>query len=98
MNEVFIIGIIQTEIEFKFIVNSKNKFSKVTFKIQTLDKQEIKVIGYNNIADYALKYLKRNDMMFIYGRLNSDMRLEIEYCKLFYSKESALSKCKEVAY
>lgn len=58
MNEIFIIGIIQTEIEFKFIVNSKNKFSKVTFKIQTLDKQEIKVIGYNNIADYALKYLK----------------------------------------
>ena len=90
MNEVFIIGIIQTEIEFKFIVNSKNKFSKVIFNIQTLDKQEIKVIGYNNIADYALKFLKRNDMMFIYGRLNTNMEIEIkEFEKILAGEQRA---------
>ena len=82
MNEVFILGKIKTEIDFKFIVNNKKYFSKVTFRIQTLDKQEIKVVGYNNIADYALKYLKKNNRIFVNGRLNTNMEIEIKECEL----------------
>ena len=78
MNEVFIIGRIKTEIDFKFIINSKKYFSKVKFKIQTQDKQELKVVGYNNIADYVLKNLKTDDKIFINGRLNTNMEIEMK--------------------
>ncbi len=78
MNEVFIIGIIKTEIEFKFIINSKKYFSKIKFKIQIQGKQELEVVGYNNIADFTLKNLKTNDRVFINGRLNTNMEIEIK--------------------
>lgn len=83
MNEVFIIGKIKSKIEFKFIINSKKYFSKAKFKIETLDNQEITIIGHNNMADYALKYLKRNDKVFINGRLNTDMEIEAKEIKMF---------------
>ena len=60
MNEVFIIGKVKGNIEFKFIVNSKKYFSKVEFKVKTQDGQEVQVVGYNNIADFALKKLKED--------------------------------------
>ena len=78
MNEVFIIGKIKTEIEFKFIINNQKYFSKVKFKIQTQDKQELKVVGYNNIADYILRNLKKKDKIFINGRLNTNMEIEMK--------------------
>ena len=78
MNEVFIIGRIKTEIDFKFIINSKKYFSKVKFKIQTQDKQELKVVGYNSIADFALKHLKEQDTIIINGRLNTNMEIEVQ--------------------
>lgn len=82
MNEVFIMGTIKTEIEFKFIINSKKYFSRVKFKIQTLDKQEIIVVGYNNIADFALKNLKKKDKVFINGNLNTKMEIKIKECEI----------------
>ena len=77
MNEVFIIGKIVSKIEFKFIINSKNKFSKVEFEIE-VNKQKIKVIGYNNIADFCYKKLNKNDIIFINGKVNRDMKIEIK--------------------
>ena len=46
MNEVFLIGNIVNEIEFKFIINSKN-ISIAMFNIETDDKQVIKIKAYN---------------------------------------------------
>ena len=42
MNEVFLIGEIISDIEFKFIINSKNK-AITWFEIETTDKQIVRV-------------------------------------------------------
>lgn len=77
MNEIFIIGKIVSEIEYKFIVNSKKYFSKAEFKIE-LNKQKFKVKGYNNIADFCYQKLKKNAIVFINGRIESKMEINIK--------------------
>jgi single-strand binding family protein len=69
MNEVFLIGNIVNEIEFKFIINSKN-ISIAMFNIELDDKQIIKVKAYNEIADYCYSKLKNTDRIFINGELS----------------------------
>ena len=69
MNEVFLIGNIINEIEFKFIINSKN-ISIAMFNIETDDKQVIKIKSYNELADYCFSKLKNTDRIFINGELS----------------------------
>ena len=71
MNKVFLIGKIITEIEFKFIINSKD-ISIASFKIETLDKQIIQIRAYNEIADYVYSKFNKNDFIVIEGRLEED--------------------------
>lgn len=49
MNEVFLIGKIISNIEFKFIINSKNK-AIACFEIETNDKQIVRIQAYNQLA------------------------------------------------
>ena len=71
MNKVFLIGRIITEIEFKFIINSKN-ISIASFKIETLDKQIIQIKAYNEIADYVYRRFNKNDIITIEGKLEEN--------------------------
>ena len=71
MNEVFLIGNIVNEIEFKFIINSKN-ISIAMFNIETDDKQVIKIKAYNEVADYCYSKLKTNQRVFIYGEISEN--------------------------
>ena len=71
MNKVFLIGKIITEIEFKFIINSKN-ISIASFKIETLDKQIINIKAYNEIADYVYSEFYKNDIITIEGNLKEN--------------------------
>ena len=71
MNEVFLIGNIVNEIEFKFIINSKN-ISIAMFNIETDDKQVIKIKAYNELADYCYSKLKTNQRVFIYGEISEN--------------------------
>ena len=71
MNEVFLIGKIITEVEFKFIINSKN-ISIARFKIKTLDKQIIQIRAYNETADYVYSKFYKNDWINIEGKLEKD--------------------------
>ena len=71
MNKVFLIGKIITEIEFKFIINSKN-ISIASFKIETLDKQIIQIKAYNEIADYVYRKFNKNDIITIEGKLEEN--------------------------
>ena len=50
MNIVFVQGKIISEIEFKFIINSKN-ISIVIFEIELSNKSKIKAKAYNDLAD-----------------------------------------------
>ena len=71
MNKVFLIGKIITEIEFKFIINSKD-ISIASFKIETLDKQIIQIRAYNEIADYVYSKFYKNDIITIEGKLEEN--------------------------
>ena len=71
MNKVFLIGKIITEIEFKFIINSKN-ISIARFKIKTLNKQIIPIKAHNEIADYVYRRFNKNDWINIEGKLEKD--------------------------
>ena len=71
MNKVFLIGKIITDIDFKFIISSKN-ISIARFKIATLDKQIVPIKAYNEMADYAYRKLNRNNLIDIEGKLEKD--------------------------
>ena len=71
MNKVFLIGKIITEIEFKFIINSKN-ISIAKFSIETLDKQTIPIKTYDEIADYIYSKFNKNDWINIEGKIEID--------------------------
>ena len=74
MNLVFILGKIISDIEFKFIISSKNK-SIAIFKIQLLNNSELTVKAYNEQADYCCSRLNKNDTVYIEGYLNSKMQI-----------------------
>lgn len=52
MNEVFLIGKVISNINFYFMINSKN-VSIACFKIETLDGQVVDVKVYDSLADFV---------------------------------------------
>ena len=72
MNEVFLIGKIISDIEFKFIINSKNK-AIACFEIKTADKQIVRIQAYNQLADFAYSKLNTNDKVFINGYIENNV-------------------------
>ncbi len=77
MNQVFIIGKTVTEVKFDFILNSKH-VSISRFRVATIcDKQEIDIIAYDEMADYAYANFKIKDIIMINGYLeNNNVVLE----------------------
>ncbi len=72
MNEVFLIGKIISNIEFKFIINSKNK-AIACFEIKTADKQIVRIQAYNQLADFTYSKLNENDKVFINGYIEANV-------------------------
>ena len=72
MNGVFLIGKIISDIEFKFIINSKNK-AIACFEIETNDKQIVRIQAYNQLADFAYSKLNSNDKVFINGYIETNV-------------------------
>ncbi len=72
MNKVYLIGEIVTDINFKFIINSKN-IAIAMFKIKTIrDNQIIPIKCYNEMADYFYSKHKKGDIVMIEGSLEND--------------------------
>ena len=44
-----------------------------------IEEQKFKVKGYNNIADFCYRKLNKNDKIFINGKINSNMEIEVKY-------------------
>ena len=78
MNKCFFIGKIISNIDFKFIVNSKKYFSITTFKIKLENQSIITVKGYNEIADFCYKTLQKENRIVIEGSINSKLEVIIE--------------------
>ena len=72
MNEVFLIRKLISDIEFKFIINSKNK-AIACFEIKTADKQIVRIQAYNQLADFAQSKLNINDKVFINGYIENNV-------------------------
>ena len=72
MNEAFLIGKIISDIEFKFIINSKNK-AIACFEIKTANKQMVRIQVYNQLADFAYSKLNTNDKVFINGYIENNV-------------------------
>ena len=82
MNLCILIGKIISKIEFKFIINSKNK-SIAYFNLELSNKSVVKVKAYGEIADYCYKELSEKDKILIYGKLNEKVEItinEVEKC------------------
>ena len=77
MNLCIVMGKIISEIEFKFIIDSKNK-SIVEFEIETLDSNIVKIYGYNEIADYCYRKLSIYDNILIEGIVCQNVKVEIK--------------------
>ena len=75
MNLCFIIGKIISDIEFKFIVNDRNKMSISLFILELSNKSKIKIEGYNNMADFCYQKLSKDDIVVIEGYINSKMNI-----------------------
>ena len=71
MNEVFLIGKVISNINFYFMINSKN-VSIACFKIETLDGQVVDVKVYDSLADFVYSKIKLGDLVFVYGCLNKE--------------------------
>lgn len=74
MNECYIIGKIIGNIRFEFIHQEKeNKNNSIVlFSLKTLDKNILKIKGYNEIADFCYSKLQNNDIVFIEGKLETE--------------------------
>ena len=81
MNAVFLIGKLIKDVEYKFMLE-RNKTAKAILYLKLLDKTEIKVVGYNEIADFCLRNLEIKDIVIIYGKIEENIVkiIDIEKC------------------
>ena len=77
MNICFFSGTIISDIEFKFIIHSKN-ISIAYFDLQLQNSSIIKAVAYNEMADYCWSKLKKNDFINIQGYLNKKIEVVVE--------------------
>ena len=86
MNLVIVFGKIVSSIEFKFIydrymIDSSDKYNHTSIEkceIMLLNKNIVKIYGYDKIADFMYKNLKENDYILIEGKLDSNMEIEVK--------------------
>ena len=72
MNEVFLIGKVLTDVEFKFMINSK-RIAKARFKIKVIiDNEIINIVAYDEIADYVYKNINTQNMVMINGCIENN--------------------------
>ena len=76
MNRCFIKGKIITKIQYEFMLE-KNKNAIIIFYIELENRSRIRIIGYNNIADWCFQHLKEKDIVYIEGRLDTKEELQI---------------------
>lgn len=70
MNLCFLIGRIISEIEYKFIINSKDSAIAI-FKLQLQNQSTVTIKAYNEMADFYYSHFEVNDVICVKGRLNT---------------------------
>ena len=77
MNMCILQGKIISKIEYKFIINSKNK-AIAYFEMELLNKNIIKVKAYNDLADKCYRKLSTGNEICIVGILETSGEIEIQ--------------------
>ena len=70
MNLCFLYGKIVSNIDFKFMINSKNT-SKAVFYLKLKNNSIIKIKAYNEIADFCFSKLKKGNSIILEGTIDS---------------------------
>lgn len=89
MNECFFIGTIIEKEKFKFILNEKHK-SKIEMKIKLIDGNIVKIVAYDEKADYIFRNNFTDDMVFIQGKIknkNKQLIIIIKYIEKIFNKK-----------
>lgn len=73
MNISFFIGKVINIENFKFILNSKEHRSKIVLNLKLLDKNKIRVVAYDETADYVLRNILIGNIVFIQGILKQEL-------------------------
>ena len=76
MNLCFLMGKINSEINFNFILNSKN-ISVASFELEINVDSKVEVKAYDEMADWCYQNLARKDIVLIQGELNSNLEIII---------------------
>ena len=74
MNDCFLLVNRIDDINFKFIINRKEK-SIVKFKAKLLNNSKIEVFAFDELADYI--YRKDLERFFFRGKIRSGMQVEV---------------------
>ena len=70
MNEVFLLGKVIEDIEYKFMLK-KRKNAKAKIELKLIDETKVEVVAYNEQADYTLQNIKIRNNVFVYGKLQN---------------------------
>ena len=88
MNIIFLSGTIIDKPKFKFTI-SNNKSFKICantcicyFKIKLEDSTTVKIIAYNELAEYCFKALKTGDFIMLSGTINDSLEIIIDFCQI----------------
>lgn len=82
MNKCFLLGKVIGKIDFKFAVGERHS-SVVRFYMQLENKSIVKLITYDNLADYCYRNIKTNNELIVYGKLENNMEIYITEIYLF---------------
>ena len=80
MNLCFLIGKIISDVDFEFILQSK-QISVALFKVQLQNNPVIEVKGFLDIADRCYSQFHKNDIVFIQGKVETDASVMINKIK-----------------
>ena len=78
MNLCFLIGKIVSDIEFKFIINSRQHTAISIFTLEVSGNCILRVKAYNELADECYQKLVKSDVIAIQGKLENGEEIIIE--------------------
>lgn len=90
MNKCFFVGKIIGNIDFKFIKQRKNRRNNSIsiFQLKLLDGNLINIKAYNEIADLCYSSLKKNDFVFITGKIETIGVINVNFIEKIYKNKS----------
>lgn len=83
MNICFFIGKIISDVDFQFIIYDRKNISITIFEIELINKSKITIMGYNELADFCYRYLKKEDKIILQGYLKNEKIVILENVQLW---------------